>query len=656
VFAEPQLEQMIASEAPHSPQNFRPPSFSVPQFPQIIGARRSSLFERGSLAQTREAEQRTPSRIVTTMLEARFDDLTGASPSFRLAGPVGVVEATRAGEVVETLEAAEAAAGRGLWVAGFVAYEAAPGLDPALTVGGHDPEDPFASLPLAWFAMFERAEETDLPCPREDRPDTADAWVPTTGRERYRASIARIRELIARGETYQVNHTIRLRSRLDGDPRGLYRDLCFAQRSAFAAYLDVGRYRIASASPELFFERRGDQIATRPMKGTAPRGRWPAEDRAVATALLASAKDRAENAMIVDLLRNDLGRIARPGTVTWTDAFEAERYETVWQLTTTVSATLAAEVGIAGIFRALFPSGSVTGAPKVRTMEIIRDLEDAPRGVYCGAVGYLAPAGSARPDARFNVAIRTVTVDTSTGTASYGVGGGITWDSAAETEYEETVAKADVLTARRPVFQLFETMRYEPGEGVRHVDEHLQRLSGSADHFGFRLDPDEAREAVEKAAASAPPKPCRIRLTLSRNGAMVVACTPLPPDREPVRLAIDHVPQDPRDVFLFHKTTLRRRYEEARRRHPGAEDVLLINDRGGVTGSTIANVAVRLAGTWWTPPTDAGLLPGVGRALALAEGSLQERPIAIEEVRAAGEVALVSDTRGWRRVNLVPTG
>jgi para-aminobenzoate synthetase/4-amino-4-deoxychorismate lyase len=590
------------------------------------------------------------------MLEARFDDLTGASPSFRLAGPVGVLEATRAGEVVETLAAAEAASGRGLWVAGFVAYEAAPGLDPALTVRQRDPGDPFASLPLAWFAMFERAEETDLAFPRDGRPETGEAWVATTRPARYETSIARIRALIARGETYQVNHTIRLRSHLDGDPRGLYRDLCFAQRGAFAAYLDLGRYRIASASPELFFERRSDRIVTRPMKGTAPRGRWPAEDREVAEALLASVKDRAENAMIVDLLRNDLGRIARPGTVTWTDAFDAERYETVWQLTTTVSATLAAGAGLAEIFRALFPSGSVTGAPKVRTMEIIHELEDTPRGVYCGAMGYLAPAGSAGPDARFSVAIRTVTVDTSTGTAEYGVGGGITWDSAAGAEYEETVAKAKVLTAKRPAFQLFETMRFEPDEGVRHLDEHLERLRGSADHFGFRLDPQEARETVEKAAASAPSKPCRVRLTLSRNGAVVAACTSLPPDRDPVLVVIDHVPQDPRDVFLFHKTTLRHRYEEARRRHPDADDVLLINDRGEVTESTIASVGVRLDGTWWTPPTDAGLLPGVGRALALADGSLRERPIRVEEARAAEEVVLVSDARGWRRAEVIPAG
>ena len=476
------------------------------------------------LAATPTTKGSRADRIVAHMLEARFDDLTGASPSFRLVEPVGVLEATRAGEVVAVLEAAEAAAQRGLWVAGFVSYEAAPGLDPALVVRPRDPEDAFAALPLAWFAMFERAEETTLPLPRDDGVPAAPdgTWAPTTPRERFETAVERIHELIAAGETYQVNHTMRLRSRVEGDARGLYRDLCYAQRGAFSAYLDLGRYRVLSASPELFFERRGGAIVTRPMKGTAPRGRWPEEDRAAADRLLASAKDRAENAMIVDLLRNDLGRISRPGSVTWADAFQVERYETVWQLTTTVSAELDPSIGLADIFRGLFPSGSVTGAPKVRTMEIIRELEDSPRGVYCGTVGYLAPEGSGRPNARFNVAIRTVTVDTVTTTAEYGVGGGITWDSDARAEYEETVAKSRVLTARRPDFELLETMRFDPAEGVRHLERHLARLVASADSFSFRVDDTEIREAVEKAVASAPPDgdahPALARARTARHG------------------------------------------------------------------------------------------------------------------------------------------
>jgi len=589
------------------------------------------------------------------MLEARFDDLTGASPSFRLAEPVGVLEATRAGEVVAVLEAAAAAAGRGLWVAGFVSYEAAPGLDPALTVRAREGEDPFAALPLAWFGMFERAEETTLPLPRDEGVPQAPGgtWAPTTPRDRFESSVDRIRQLIAAGETYQVNHTMRLRSRVEGDPRGLYRDLCYAQRGAYSAYLDLGRYRVLSASPELFFELRDGAIVTRPMKGTAPRGRWPEEDRAVAKRLLASAKDRAENAMIVDLLRNDFGRISKTGSVTWADVFQVERYETVWQLTTTVSSVLEADVGLAGVFRGLFPSGSVTGAPKVRTMEIIGELEDSPRGVYCGAVGYLAPAGSDRPDARFSVAIRTVTMDTSSGTAEYGVGGGITWDSDAEAEYEEAVAKAHVLTARRPDFELLETMRLDPVEGIENLDRHLQRLTGSADYFGFHFDEEEIREAVEKSVASAPPATGRVRLTLRKDGTVQVATTPLASEPDVVRVAIDDVPQDRGDVFVFHKTSLRARFEEARRRHPDTDDVVLVNDRGEVTESTIANVAVRVAGRWVTPPVEAGSLPGIGRAVALEAGRLTEAPITIDDVRSSDEVALISDTRGWRRAVVV---
>ncbi|MET1011388.1 MAG: aminodeoxychorismate synthase component I [Actinomycetota bacterium] len=589
------------------------------------------------------------------MLEARFDDLSGATPSFRLVGPIGVLEATRAGEVVSVLEGAEAAAGRGLWVAGFVSYEAAPGLDPALVVRDRGPDDAFAALPLAWFAMFERAEETTLPVPRDEGVPGAPAgtWMPTTPRERFESSVDEIHELIAAGETYQVNHTMRLRSRVEGDPRGLYRDLCYAQRGAFSAYLDLGRYRVLSASPELFFERRGGSIVTRPMKGTAPRGRWPGEDHAAAEHLLASAKDRAENAMIVDLLRNDLGRISRAGSVTWADVFQVERYETVWQLTTTVSAELETGIGLAEIFRGLFPSGSVTGAPKVRTMEIIRDLEDSPRGIYCGAVGFLAPEGSGRPDARFNVAIRTVTVDTASTTAEYGVGGGITWDSEARSEYEEAVAKSRVLTARRPGFELLETMRFDPAEGVRHLDRHLERLTTSAEYFDFRLDEMDVREAVEKTAASAPAATVRLRLSLRKDGTVRVTATPLTDDPEAVRVAIDDVAQDPSDVFLFHKTSRRDRYEAARRRHPDVDDVLLVNDRREITESTIANVAARIEGRWLTPPLEAGLLAGIGRAVALEQGRVGEGTVTIDDARAAEELALISDARGWRRAVLI---
>jgi para-aminobenzoate synthetase/4-amino-4-deoxychorismate lyase len=590
------------------------------------------------------------------MIGARFDDLTEASSSFRLMDPVGVIEAARADEVAPAIEAAEGAAARGLWVAGFVAYEAAPGLDPALRVRSRAAGDPFERLPMAWFAMFERREDAVLPRPRDDTPPPEGAWQPSVEREGYDRAIAVIRQHIADGDTYQVNHTLRLRSIVQGDERGLYRDLCFAQRSAHAGYLDAGRYRILSASPELFFNIEHGRLTTKPMKGTAPRGRWPEEDDAVAARLRGSVKERAENAMIVDLLRNDLGRIARTGSVEWSKVFEPERYETVWQLTSTVTGELESGAGLLHVFRALFPSGSVTGAPKDRTMELIAELEDSPRGVYCGSVGWIAPAGAPGPSASFNVAIRTVVVDSETRAAEYGVGGGITWDSSAAGEYEETVAKARVLTARRPPFELLETMRREPRKPILHLEEHLDRLRASSGYFAFPFDEPAIRASLDTVGAGID-RPARIRLRLTRGGKVEVGVSPIDQgEPEPVRVALDDVPVDPSDVFLFHKTSLRQRYEDARKRHPYADDVLLVNTQDEVTESTIANVAVKLDGLWWTPPLDAGLLAGIGRKVALEAGDLAERTIRVEELRAAASVALVSDSRGWRSAVLVVDG
>ncbi len=397
-------------------------------------------------------------------------------------------------------------------------------------------------------------------------------------------------------------------------------------------------------------------LTTRPMKGTAPRGRWLEEDEAIRARLTASVKDRAENAMIVDLLRNDLGRIAAPGTVRWSKVFEPERFETVWQLTSTVTARIRPETGLADVYRALFPSGSITGAPKVRTMGIIADLEDSPRGVYCGAVGFLAPASAGPPSASFNVAIRTVTIDAETGTAEYGVGGGITWDSSAAGEFDETVAKAKVLTARRPPFELLESMRRDPGEPIFRLERHVERLRRSAVYFGFAFDEGEVRAALDQAGAGND-RPVKIRLRLNRAGAIEVSAAAL--DRggpEPVRLALDDVPVDPTDVFLFHKTTMRRRYEDARARHPDADDTLLINTRGEITETAAANVAVKLAGRWWTPPLDSGLLAGIERAALLDDGAIEERVVAVEEARNAQALAVLNSVRGWRRAVLVEPG
>jgi len=589
------------------------------------------------------------------VIEARFDDLTGAEPSFRLVEPVGVLEARRPAEVPGVLDAAEAAAARGLWLAGMLTYEAAPGLDAALRVRPRPGGDPFDELPLAWFALFEARQETSLPAPPDDpSPASADAWAPSIERDAYDAAIARIHEHVAAGDTYQVNFTLRLRATVAGDPKGLYRDLCYAQRGAYAAYLDLGRYQILSASPELFFRIDGNGVSTKPMKGTAPRGRWLAEDETTRARLRGSIKERAENAMIVDLLRNDLARVARIGSVRWSDVFEAERFETVWQLTSTVSADLEPGRRLRDVFAALFPSGSVTGAPKVRTMQIIADLEDSPRGAYCGTIGYLAPAGTPGPRARFNVAIRTVVHEARTGIAEYGVGGGITWDSRASAEYDEVLTKARVLTVRRPVFRLLETFRFDANDGYRRLDEHLARLHASAAYFGFAEDEGAVRSALEREAGRFPDKVMRVRLLLDRRGHVETGAAPISVAPGPVRLAIDRDhPVDPSDVFLFHKTTLRERYEDAAARHPDADDVVLINDRGEITETTIANLAVRLDDRWWTPPLGAGLLPGCERAALLAAGSIAERSIRMEDLEVAEGLAVLSSVRPWRDAALV---
>jgi para-aminobenzoate synthetase / 4-amino-4-deoxychorismate lyase len=591
------------------------------------------------------------------MIEARFDDLGPTPHSFRFVDPVGVIEARRPDEVRDALAAVEAATGRGLWAAGLCAYEAAPGLDPSLAVRRRPAADPFAEFPLVWFSLFDAVEPVRAPEAAEDEPAAPlDAWRPSTDRARYDAAIARIREHVAEGDTYQVNHTLRLRARIVGDERGLYRDLCLAQRGSYAAYLNIGRYRVLSASPELFFRIEDDRITTRPMKGTAARGRWSAEDDEAARALVASEKDRAENAMIADLLRNDLGRIAVPGSVEVPLMLEAERYETVWQLTSTITARLRSGAGLVDVFGALFPSGSVTGAPKVRSMQIISQLEDSPRGIYCGSVGFVAPPGADEVRTTFNVAIRTVMLDSESGLAEYGVGGGITHDSRADAEYDEVLAKARVLSVRRPAFELLETLRHAPAEGFTHLDLHLERLSASARYFGFVFDRAAADEALHKAVAGEL-EPVRVRLTLDRDGRLETGVDPPPSSAEgPVTLAIDEGRVDPGDALLFHKTTRRERYLRAARAHPRAGDVVLVNTRGEVTETTIANLTVRIAGRWWTPPLSCGLLPGTARAALLADGTLAERTITVAELRGAEAIALVNSVRGWREAILLRGG
>lgn len=363
-------------------------------------------------------------------MTAIFDSL-----AFGLAfdSPVRTVAASRLDEIGSVLELAEREARAGAYVVVMLSYEAAPAFDSALIARE------LSGFPLAWAGVYSQASHFA----RErsgNVPSTA--WAPLITREEYDRSVARIRELIAAGDTYQVNYSFPLTSSFDGDALGWYRQLCLAQQARYSAYIDLGRYKVLSLSPELFFERRGDHAVTKPMKGTVQRGRDPDEDERLAQWLHNSAKNRAENVMIVDLLRNDLGRVSVTGGVHVSSLFDLERFETVWQMTSTVEATLRNGTNLVELMGALFPCGSVTGAPKIRTMQIIRELERFPRGAYTGTIGVLRPGG----DCTFNVAIRTVVLDTETGVATCSVGGGITIDSTAAEEYEECLVKSRFLT------------------------------------------------------------------------------------------------------------------------------------------------------------------------------------------------------------------
>jgi para-aminobenzoate synthetase/4-amino-4-deoxychorismate lyase len=561
---------------------------------------------------------------------ARFDDLPSGR-SLRLTDFRRELVATRPDEVVAAFEEAAAAAEAGAWVAAFVAYEAAPAFDRALRTRDPDPR-----LPLAWFGVFGGAEPVDPPAPA-DPPATT--WESDTTEAEHAAGVEAVRRLIARGDTYQVNLTHRLTTTVDR-PADLYAAMLHAQRPRFGAFLEFGGRSIVSASPELFFSLDGDLVTTKPMKGTMGRGRWTAEDEQHRARLAASEKDRAENLMIVDLLRNDLGRVARFGSVAVGDLFAIERYETVWQMTSTITSQRRPEARLVDVFGALFPCGSVTGAPKASTMAAIADLEASPRGIYCGAIGLLEPGGKAT----FSVPIRTVAVDPD-GLATFGTGGGITWDSIAEGEWAEAAVKARLLTTRRPSFSLLETLRLEP-DGYPLLDRHLARLAASAAYFGREVDLDTIRAVLE--AVPRPDRVVAVRLTVAPDGDGAVAVREIPAAEGLVRLAIDPRPIDRHDVFRFHKTTVRAMYDEAAARFPDADDVVSVNDRGEVVETTIGNLVVHLDGRRLTPPLDSGCLPGVGRAVLLDEGLVEEGDIAVERLRDADAIEVVNAVRGRR--------
>ncbi|NBC17716.1 MAG: aminodeoxychorismate synthase component I [Bacteroidetes bacterium] len=567
----------------------------------------------------------------------------GGERWLRFATPERVLVAETVAAVRTVLEQVEAHAQAGGWAAGFVAYEAAPAFDAALTV-----RDP-GRFPLCWFGLYDAPVPVVLP--DGEGASWEQSWTPSVTPAAYRRALQRVKHHIREGDTYQVNYSYRLRALFRDDPWPLFLDLARAHRPPYGAYVDTGDWVLCSASPELFFARDGDRLVSRPMKGTAARGpSWDA-DQAQARQLRASAKDQAENLMIVDMVRNDLSRIAERGSVAVPHLFEVERYPSVWQMTSTVEARSAAT--LADVFGALFPPASITGAPKARTMQLIAALETAPRRIYTGAIGFVAPDRRAQ----FNVAIRTLLVDRQRGQIEYGVGGGIVWDSEPDAEALECRTKARVLQPPPPPFELLETMRWTPDDGVALLDYHLDRLQRTAAYFDVPLDLDAVRQHLAEATAGLPAQPHKLRLLVDVGGKITLQALPLEddagdPSARPTVVLAD-APVDASDPFLYHKTTHRRVYEAARAAHPEADDVLLYNEGGELTESTIANVILDLDGTCYTPPVASGLLAGTYRAWLLDEGRIQERIVTVDDLQRCTAVYLANAVRGLYEVEVL---
>ena len=555
--------------------------------------------------------------------------------------PRTVLQAVTLSDVMPLLAEVQRLVGcGGLYAAGWIGYEAAPAFDAAFSTRQA------SAFPLACFGIFDPPQIlTALPAAGESSFDLA--WHPSVSRDEYEDAIARIKNHVAAGDTYQVNYTLRQWSAFREDPWSFFLKTCADAR--YGAFVDTGRFSICSASPELFFSLQGERIFSKPMKGTAARGMNSAEDRENGRWLYHSEKNRAENVMIVDMIRNDLGRVARYGSVKVPRLFDIETYPTVLQMTSTVEARTAST--LPEILEALFPCASITGAPKAKTMEIIAASETTPRNIYTGTIGCYGPGRRAL----FNVAIRTTLIDKETSRAEYGVGGGIVWDSTAEEEYEECLTKAGIIlnpTSPTP-FDLLETLLWTPEEGFFLLSRHLHRLRDSALYFDYPYDEQRILDKLTAAVRPFPPGPCRIRLLLSKSGAVECRAASLGPSaRSPLRLRIAKEAVSSRDPFLFHKTTRRERYEKARASWPDADDVLLYNERGEVTESCIANVVILRDGRWVTPPVHCGLLNGTYRAELLENGEISEETVSLSELRNTEKIFLINSVRKWREAYL----
>lgn len=569
-----------------------------------------------------------------------------------------VIWADRVQEVVPALVRAQVWLEKGCFIAGYIGYEAAPAF---LPVPARDPLD--GPTHLLWLGVYDtplRVPRTGrtVPIPKPSDDLTMGELSPRIPRRRYLEALRRIRRYLEDGNTYQVNFTFGMDGRFTGSSVDLYARLRAAQPVPYGAYIRHGPTAVVSLSPELFVHVDGNEVTLKPMKGTARRGRTTSEDREVVERLLASEKDRAENRMIVDLLRSDIGRLARPGSVQVPAFFSVERHPTVFQATSTITAMLQRRANLIDLFQSLFPCGSVTGAPKIETMRIINELESEPRGVYTGAVGFLGPGGRGA----FSVAIRTLVSDEEKGSFRVDIGSGVTIASEPRSEYEECLLKARFVETEPRAFRLFETILWTPEEGFDLLNDHLRRLSDSADYFDWTIDIEAVRSVLEEEHRRLRHEAAkigrhRIRLTVGPDGSAETDAKPLEPLPARPKVGFSRKRISTENRFQYHKTTQRPLYEMLleKVRTRGWFDAIVLNERGEVAEGARSNIVIRRGTTYLTPPLSSGILPGVYRQKLLRSRSTvaQETTLKPKDILEADEVFVCNALRGMLRVDVV---
>jgi len=564
-------------------------------------------------------------------------DFRALGERYTFTQPIKELKTRDLSEVADLLAQVESYQEQGYYVVGYVSYEAAPAFEEKLAVH----KSPLLGEYLLYFTVHDRMETSPIPLTYEE-VDLPSKWREQTSAEDYEKAISQIHHHLRQGDTYQVNYTVQLKQDLSANPFAIYNRMVVEQEAGYNAYVEHDEMAVISMSPELFFEQNDRELTTRPMKGTTQRGVTDQEDLAQASWLEQDPKNRSENMMIVDLLRNDMNRISEVGSEHVERLCQVEQYSTVWQMTSTIKSQLRPDVDLVAIFRSLFPCGSITGAPKIATMDIIKDLEPQPRGVYCGTIGLLLPNGRRI----FNVAIRTIQLYK--GQAIYGVGGGITWDSTWESEYREVHQKAAVLYRKQARFQLITTGKISQ-KNLLFEDQHLERLTKASRYFAYPFNPEDLRQRIEEEfQACDSHQDYRLRIILSKSGEMELSrqiLTPLSPSFCKAKLCLQEA--DLNQAFTYFKTTHRPHLSL------GEQEIIYHNAAGELLETSIGNLVLKIAGKLYTPPTSLGILPGIYRQHLLETGQVEEKVLTVPDLDQAETIYGCNAVRGLYELEVI---